>query len=54
MQVEIRYRPSYSLAMVSLEPDEQIQVEAGAMVGMSPTLLIPRCSSHAFPSRQPM
>lgn len=42
MQVEVRYRPSYSLAMVSLEPDEQIQVEAGAMVGMSPTLLIPR------------
>ena len=38
MQVEIRYRPAYSLAMVTLEPDEHIQVEAGAMVGMSTTL----------------
>ena len=38
MHVEVRYRPSYSLAMVTLEPKEQIQVEAGAMVGMSPSL----------------
>ncbi len=38
MQVDVRYRPSYSLAMVTLEPEEQIQVEAGAMVGMSPSL----------------
>ncbi len=38
MQVEVRYRPSYSLAMVTLELEEQIQVEAGAMVGMSPSL----------------
>lgn len=38
MQVEVRYRPSYSLAMVTLEPKEQIQAEAGAMVGMSPSL----------------
>ena len=38
MQVDIRYRPSYSLAVVTLEPGEHIQVEAGAMVGMSPGL----------------
>jgi uncharacterized protein (TIGR00266 family) len=38
MQVEIRYRPSYSLALVTLEPKEEIQVEAGAMVGMSPSV----------------
>jgi uncharacterized protein (TIGR00266 family) len=38
MRVDIRYRPSYSLAMVTLEPGEHIQVEAGAMVGMSPGL----------------
>jgi uncharacterized protein (TIGR00266 family) len=38
MNVEVLYRPSYSLARVFLEPGEQIQVEAGAMVGMSPTL----------------
>ena len=38
MQIDIRYRPSYALAMVTLEPEEHIQVEAGAMVGMSPGL----------------
>ena len=38
MQVEVLYRPSYSLAHVTLEPGEPIQVEAGAMVGMSPSL----------------
>ena len=38
MQVDIRYQPSYALAFVTLEPQEGIQVEAGAMVGMSPTL----------------
>ncbi len=48
MQVEVRYRPSYSLAMVSLEPDEQIQVEAGAMVGMSPSLEVETQASGGF------
>jgi uncharacterized protein (TIGR00266 family) len=48
MQVEVRYRPSYSLAMVSLEKDEQIQVEAGAMVGMSPTLEVETQASGGF------
>jgi uncharacterized protein (TIGR00266 family) len=38
MQVDIRYRPAYALAMVTLEPEEHIQVEAGAMVGMSTSL----------------
>jgi len=38
MQVEIRYRPSYSLAMVTLDDKESIQVESGGMVGMSPDL----------------
>lgn len=38
MNVDIRYRPSYSLAMVTLDPGESIQVESGAMVGMSPGL----------------
>ena len=38
MNVDIRYRPSYSLAMVTLDPGEAIQVESGAMVGMSPGL----------------
>ncbi|MFN3308848.1 MAG: TIGR00266 family protein [Anaerolineales bacterium] len=35
MKVEILYRPSYSLGVVTLEPNEQIQAEAGAMVSMS-------------------
>jgi len=36
MNVEILYRPSYSLAMVSLSPGERIRVESGAMVSMTP------------------
>lgn len=38
MQTEIMYRPSYSLAMVKLDPNERIQVEGGAMVSMTPNL----------------
>jgi uncharacterized protein (TIGR00266 family) len=38
MQVDIRYRPSYALAMVTLDAQETIQVESGSMVGMSPSL----------------
>jgi len=38
MNVDIRYQPSYALAMVALDPKENIQVEAGAMVAMSPEL----------------
>lgn len=40
MQVDIQYRPSYSLAMVKLDPNESIQVEAGSMVSMSPGMII--------------
>jgi uncharacterized protein (TIGR00266 family) len=40
MQVEITYRPSYALAVVSLGPDESVQAEAGAMVSMSPGMAI--------------
>jgi uncharacterized protein (TIGR00266 family) len=35
MKVDVRYRPAYALAMVTLVKDESIQVEGGAMVGMS-------------------
>ena len=38
MQVEILYRPSYSVARVILEREEKIQVEAGAMLAMSPDM----------------
>jgi len=35
MQIEIRYQPSYALALVTLDAGETIQAESGAMVGMS-------------------
>ena len=35
MQIDIRYQPSYSLAIVRLDPNESVQAEAGAMVSMS-------------------
>jgi len=35
MKVDVRYRPAYALAMVTLDKNESIQVEGGAMVGMS-------------------
>lgn len=35
MQIDIRYQPSYSLAIVSLGAGESIQAESGAMVSMS-------------------
>ena len=35
MKVDVRYRPAYALALVTLDPQEKIQVEGGAMVGMS-------------------
>jgi uncharacterized protein (TIGR00266 family) len=38
LKVEIQYRPSYALAVVSLDPNESLQAEAGAMVSMSPGL----------------
>jgi uncharacterized protein (TIGR00266 family) len=40
MKIDIRYQPSYSLAIVSLEPEEVIQAEGGAMVSMSSNLEI--------------
>jgi uncharacterized protein (TIGR00266 family) len=40
MQTEILYRPSYSLAKVTLSPNEKIRTEAGAMVSMSADLAV--------------
>jgi len=34
-QIDIGYRPAHSLAKVTLQPDESIVAESGAMVGMS-------------------
>ena len=38
MQIDIQYRPGFSLAVVSLDHKEKIQVESGAMVSMSPDI----------------
>lgn len=38
MQIEIKYQPSYSMAIVTMEQGEKIMAEAGAMVSMSPTI----------------
>ncbi len=38
MEIDIQYRPSYSLAILTLAKEEQIQAEAGAMVSMSPSI----------------
>ena len=35
MDIEVMYRPSYSLAVTKLAPNERIRAEAGAMVSMS-------------------
>jgi uncharacterized protein (TIGR00266 family) len=36
MEIEILHRPSYSLAVAHLAPDEKIRAESGAMVSFSP------------------
>ncbi len=38
MNVELLYRPAYTIARVTLNPHEAIRVEAGAMVAMSPSM----------------
>ena len=40
MQIELKYRPSYSLGIVHLDPNETLQVEGGSMVSMSSDIAI--------------
>lgn len=40
MQIEILYRPSYSLGVIKLAGGEQVRVEGGAMVSMSPGITL--------------
>lgn len=40
MQYEIKYRPSYAMAVVRLEPGESIAAEAGAMTYMTPSIQV--------------
>ena len=48
MKVDIRYRPAYALAMVTLDPQETIQVEGGAMVGMSANMKMETGATGGF------
>jgi len=48
MQVDILYRPSYSVARVTLQRSETIQVESGSMLGMSPSLEMETQASGGF------
>lgn len=40
MEIEILYKPSYSLGVLKLHPSEQVRVEGGAMVSMTPGISI--------------
>jgi uncharacterized protein (TIGR00266 family) len=40
MNIELLFRPSYSLAVVKLQPNEKIRVDSGAMVSMSQSISI--------------
>jgi uncharacterized protein (AIM24 family) len=38
LKYEIKYKPSYSMLVVTLEPNETITAEAGAMTYMEPNI----------------
>jgi len=40
MKTEILYRPSYSMAKVTLDSNENLSVESGSMVAMSPNIQV--------------
>jgi uncharacterized protein (TIGR00266 family) len=40
MKIDIQYRPSFSMAVLSLSGGEQVQVEGGSMVAMSGGMLL--------------
>ena len=48
MQIEVLYRPSYSLAVIKLSPNEEIRLEAGAMVSMSQGVTIETKAEGGF------
>ena len=48
MEIEIMHRPSYSLAVAKLTPNERIRAEAGAMVSMSSSLSIETKAEGGF------
>lgn len=40
MNIELKYQPSYTLGIISLSPGEEVQVEGGSMVSMTPDVSI--------------
>jgi len=40
MQIDLKYRPAYSLGIINLEPGEELQVEGGSMVSMTSDVTI--------------
>jgi len=48
MDIEIMHRPSYSLAVARLSPNERIRAEAGAMVSMSGSVNIETKAEGGF------
>lgn len=48
MEIEIMHRPSYSLAVAKLTPNERIRAEAGAMVSMSSSVSIETKAEGGF------
>ena len=48
MEIEIMHRPSYSLAVAKLTPNERIRAEAGAMVSMSSSVNIETKAEGGF------
>ena len=48
MQIEVLYRPAYSLAVIRLTSLEEIRIEAGAMVSMSDGITIETKATGGF------
>lgn len=48
MNIDIQFRPSYSLAIVKLEPNERIRADSGAMVSFSSTVEIETKAEGGF------
>ena len=48
MEIEITHRPSYSLAVAKLTPNERIRAEAGALVSMSSSVSIETKAEGGF------
>jgi uncharacterized protein (TIGR00266 family) len=48
MNIDIQFRPSYSLAIVKLEPNERIRADSGAMVSFSPTVEVETKAEGGF------